>query len=248
MQNKKWKKFNTLTETCYNNMIGNETDRGCWQQAFGLLIEIVLEERQKNPDFASQLEMLDDVTDYKYDIQGWLEDCLDEIDMRGENEVLLKMCDELLQIFNWPGYTGSDIKFRKSAALKTLGRENEAMEFCKDWIQKEPENIVAAVAGVYAFIAVGEFSEAEKLVGRFIFDKSKCTDENDIMFTAASKLYEVTGKGKEKKQIDKAIQQYEEYLEEYFENLEDEEFALGDEGFDREGEELDLFDDDLPFN
>ena len=40
------------------------------------------------------------------------------------------------------------------------------------------------------------FDEAEKLVGRFIFDKSECTDENDIMFTVASKLYEVTGKTK----------------------------------------------------
>lgn len=236
MLNKKWKNFNKLTGKCYSNMIGAEKDGSCWWQAFELLKEIILEERQKNPNFASQLEMVDDATDYQLDIQGWLEDCLDEVDMRGEYEVLLKMCDDLLDIFIWPEYTASDIKFRKSTVLGELGRMNEAVKYCKEWIKKEPENIVAATAGVYALIRTNEFDAAEELVGRFIFDKTKCSDENDIMFTAASKLYEATGNKKEKKQIDKAIQEYDEYLEEYFEN------------FDSDDEDLDFFDGELPFN
>lgn len=226
---KKWKKFNNLTGKCYSNMIGAEKDGSCWQQAFELLKEIILEERRENPGFASQLEMIDDATDYEYDIQGWLEDCLDEIDMRGEYETLLKMCDDLLHLFRWPEYTGSDIKFRKSATLGALGRKEEAVKYCKEWIQTEPENIVAAAAGVYAFIGTKEFDVAEELIGRFIFNKSKCSDENDIMFTAAAKLYEATGNKKEKKRIDKAIQEYEKYLEEDFENLD-----LEDEDFDGE--------------
>ena len=95
MQNKKWKNFNKLTGKCYSNMIGAEKDGSCWEKAFELLKEIILEERKVNPGFASQLEMVDDATDYEYDIQGWLEDCLSEIDMRGEYELLLKMCDDL---------------------------------------------------------------------------------------------------------------------------------------------------------
>lgn len=238
MKNKKWKKFSTLTTKCYSNMIGAEKDGSCWRQAFELLKEIILEERQENPGFAAQLEMIDDVTDYEYDIQGWLEDCLDEIDMREEYEMLLKMCDDLLCMFGWPEYTGSDLKFRKASALEALGRNDEAAQYCKKWIQKEPENIMAATAGVYAFIRTKEFDAAEELIGRFIFDKSKCTDENDIMFTAASKLYEATGNKKEKKQIDKAIQEYDEYLEEYFEDLylDGEELEFGD------------WDEELPFN
>ena len=235
MKNKKWNNFNKLTEKCYNNMIGVEKDGNCWKQAFDLLKEIILEEREKNPGFASQLEMVDDATDYEYDIQGWMEDCLDEIDMRGEHETLLKMCDDLLKMFGWPEYTDSDIKFRKSVALKELGRKKEAAEYCKEWVQKEPENIMAAAAGVYAFIETNEFDAAEELIGRFIFDRSKCTDENDIMFTAASRLYEVTGNRKEKKMIDSAIKEYEKHLEEYFDN------------FDSEDDDLDFL-DELPFN
>ena len=237
MQNKKWKKFSKLTVKCYNNMIGAEADGNCWQQAFELLIEIIREERQENPNFASEIEMVDDVTDYEYDIQGWLEDCFDEIDMRGEYEILLKMCDDLLTMFSWPDYTGSDLKFRKSSALESLGRKDEAVKYCKEWIRKEPENITAATAGVYAYIKTKEFDEAEKLVDQFIFDKTECSDENDIMFTAASRLYEAEGKRKEKKQIDKAIQKYEEYLEKYFDFPD----------FDNEDEDFDFFDEELPF-
>ena len=113
------------------------------------------------------------------------------------------------------------------------------MRYCKKWICEEPENIVAAAAGVYAFINMKEFNDAEKLVNQFTFDKLECSDENDIMFTAASKLYEAAGKKKEKKQIDKAMKEYEERLEQYFSYAD---FDDEDMEFD-----LDFLDDDLPF-
>ena len=114
--------------------------------------------------------MLDEATDYKYDISEWLEDCLDEIDMREEYEVLFCMCDTLLSLFSWPDYTGSDLKFRKSCVLEALGRKNEAVSFCCKWFEKEPENIMAATAYVYALIGAKEYETAEKLIHQFIID------------------------------------------------------------------------------
>ena len=219
MENKKWKSFEKLQEKCYSNMIGAVKDGSCWQQAFELLVEIVREEREKNANFAPELETLDDVTDYKYDIEGWLEDCLDEMDMHGKHNVLLQMCDTLLELFGWPEYTGSDLKFRKSGAMEDIGKTKEAVAFCEEWMAKEPENMLAAVAGVYAYIKVKEFEQAELLVDKFLPDKTDCSEENDIMFTAASILYEAEGKKKEKKAVDKAIKEYEERLEEEFDEF-----------------------------
>lgn len=233
MQKQRWKKFSKLTSKCYSNMIGANGDSACWTQAFELLKEIALEEKKENPHL--QLETLDDITDYAYDIQGWLEDCMDEIDMSGNSEILLDMCNDLLDIFEWPEYTDSDIKFRKCSVLGALRRKEEAEVFCKEWLEKEPKNIVAATAGVYTFMDMKKFDTAEELVDRFINDKSECTEENDIMFTATSKLYQVMGKRKEKKQIDKALRAYEKYLEKYF------------MGMDDEDEEMDFWDEDLPF-
>ena len=235
MKNKKWNKFSKLTDKCYRNMIGAEKDGSCWEQAFELLMEIVREEREQNSNYAPELELLDDATDYEYDIQGWLEDCLDEVEMRGNIKAVLNMCNNLLDMFGWPECTGSDIKSRKAAAMARLGQKKEAAEFCKKWLRKEPENIIAACAGVYAFIEVKAFEEAEKLVEQFIPDKTQCSEENDMMFVAASTLYLVTGKKKEKKVIDNALKAYEEYLKEYFEFPE----------FDDEEEEY--LDEELPF-
>ena len=234
--NKKWEKFSELTEKCYLNMIGAAKSAKCWERAFEFLKEIVVEEREKNSQFAPQLEMIDEITDYEYDIQGWLEDCLDEMDMRGKNKAVLSMCDDLLGLFEWPEYTGSDLKFRKSSAMNALGQKKEAAEYCREWIAKEPENMLAAVAGVYAFIGTKEFTEAEALVDKFIPDKTVCTEDNDIMFTAASILYDKMNEKNAKKQIDKALQEYDAYLESYFGGMELDE------------EELEFWDDDLPFN
>ena len=235
MKNKKWNKFGEITEKCYLNIIGVEKDGSCWERAFELLMEIVREERAQNSDYAPEVEMLDDITDYEYDIQGWLEDCLDEIDMRGNHKLLLEMCNKLLDMFGWPEYSSSDIKFRKTAAMAQLGQKKEAVAFCEKWLQKEPENIFAACAGVYAFIEVRAFEEAEKIVEHFIPDKSQCSEENDMMFVAASTLYQVTGRKKEKKVVDEAMKQYEEYLKEYYEMSK----------FDEDDEEF--FGEDLPF-
>lgn len=235
MKNKKWKAFDKLTEKCYLNMIGANKDNGCWEEAFGLLKEIILEERQKIPGFGSDLETLEDDTDYEHDIQGWLEDCLDEIEMREENKLLLDMCNDLFELFDWPEYTGSDIKFRKAYALADLGRADEASEYCREWMSSEPENIAAATAGVLAFTDAKQYEEAEKLVNRFIPAGTECFDENEIMFSAASKLYGAMGRKEEKKRIEKALEAYDEYLEEYFENA------------DYDGADF-ITDDELPFS
>ena len=186
-----------------------------------------------------ELELVDDATDYEHDVQGWLEDCLDEMDMREDYETLLRMCDDLLEMFGWSEYSGSDIKFLKASALGELGRNREAVEYCRKWIQKEPENVVASTAGVYALIRTKEYEEAEKLVAGFILNPAECTEENEIMFTAVSKLYEAMGRKKEKQQIDRAIKEYEERLKEEladFDMDDEDEYSFGDWN-----------DDDLPF-
>ena len=198
MKNKKWKQFGKLTEQCYRNMIGAEKDSSCWEKAFELLMEIVREERQKEPN------------------------CFQEVYM--------------LSLFSWSDYTGSDLKFRKSSVLEALGRNNEAVSFCCKWFEKEPENIMAATAYVYALIGAKEYEAAEKLIHQFIIDESECLEENEIMFRAASKYYGAIGDKTKKKQLDKVLKEYEAYVD----RLIEEEWL----GSDEDGWE----DEELPFD
>lgn len=212
-----WKKLNKMTDKCYSNMIGADKDNSCWQKTFDYLIECVREERTADPNFATELNLVDDESDYEYGVSDWIEDCLDEIDMREQYDVLLSMCDTLLSMFSWPEYSGSDLKFRKSVVLGQLGREQERVRFCEAWLKKEPENVMAATASVYAWIAVKAYDEAKTWIRRFIPNDSDCCEENEIMFRAAVRYYEAIGDRKKQKQLKQALKDYEEYVDQCLE-------------------------------
>lgn len=239
MKNGKWKQFGKLTEKCYLNMARSVEDLKCWDDAFALLLEIVADGRSKDPQYAAELYQLDEMTDYEYDVQGWLEDYLDEVDMREDKEKVLKICDTLLDLFHWEEEVPSDLQMMKSMALSALGRNDEAVELCRHWLEEDPEDITAVTASIYAYTASRDLEAAEKLIREHIQEDTQCTEENDILFTAAAAFYKASGNKKEYKRIDDALEAYDEELEKFFTGMD------GDE----DGDDLfDWDDDDLPFN
>ena len=211
---RKWKKFGELTRKCYMDLAGLEKSLNCWDEAFEALKEAVAAERREEPEYAAELYALDEETDYEYDVQGWLEDYLDDLDMRESKEKLLEVCDELIGLFRWEEEKPSDIRFLKASALKSLGRAEEAVAFCEKWLDQEPDDYVAVAAGIYAFLEIRNMEAAEGLIRQHIHEDTECTDENDILFTAAATYYKAAGKKEEEKRIQKALDEYEEQLEE----------------------------------
>ena len=208
MKNKKWKEFGKLAGKCYLAIGMGEQDHEIWNQAFAALKEVVTAERSDGPDNIAELYLLDEITDYEYDVQGWLEDYLDDLDMREDKTELLKVCDELLGMFRWVEDMPSDINFLKSSALCSLGRKDEAVGFCKEWLEKAPDDFVAVAANVYALLEVNDMETAERLIRQHIQEDTECTDENDILFAAAVAYYKKAGNKKEMKRLDKAREEY----------------------------------------
>lgn len=234
MKNKKWKQFGQLKEKCYLDMAGIKSDHKSWNKGFELFKELVDDMKNEQPDGKLELYQMDEITDFEYDVEGWLEDYLDELDMHEEYGHLLEVCDALLEMFSWEEDMPSDIRFRKVSVLGALKRNDEAAEFGRKWLEEEPDNISAVTANVYASLALHDMETAEKLIRQHISDDTECTDENDILFTAASTYYQAAGKKKEKKRIDQAIKAYEKYLEELWlgdDECEDE-FIWGDDDYD----------------
>lgn len=236
MMKKLWKKFDELTGKCYMNMIGAEEDFEVWNKAFAVLMDIISSGRGDNPNYAKELVDLEDSTDFAHDISGWLEDYLDELDMREQYDKLLNVCDKLLGLFCWNEDKPSDLRFRKASALAAQGKKQEALKFCEEWYKAEQDNIVATTSLIYAKMGMKDIDGAEILVKKYISEDTVCSEENDILFTATT-LYKINGNKKEEKRINKAIEKYEKELEEYFMGMED-----------YEDDELDFFDEELPFN
>lgn len=235
MMNNKWREFEELTEKCYLSMAGIEDDRECWNQAFGVLKEIVADVRKTQSVDKIDLCRLEEITDYQYDLQAWVEDFLDEIDMREESDKTLAVCDELLNMFRWEKDNLAEIKFLKASAMGAMGKKQEAVEFCVQWLTEEPDQMSAITANVYAYMGIHNMEAAEKLIRQHIPEGTECTDENNILFTAASQYYQLSGNKKEKQRIDRIIKVYEKYLEDYY------------MGIDEDDEELMWEEEDLPF-
>ncbi|WP_244091697.1 hypothetical protein [[Clostridium] scindens] len=114
---KMWKKFDALTGKCYMNMIGAGEEFEVWNEAFQVLMDIISSGRENNPDFAKELVDLDDATDFGHDIGGWLEDYLDELEMRRQHDKVQKVCEKLIDIFRWKEDSPSDLRFRIAESM-----------------------------------------------------------------------------------------------------------------------------------
>lgn len=248
MKNKRWKEFGKLTGKCYVAMGTGVQGDAIWNQTFEALKAVIADERSSKPENAAELYLLDEITDYEYDVQGWLEDYLDELDMGKDKEKLLKVCDELLEMFRWEEEAPTDIKFLKSSALSALGRKDEAVEFCKEWLKEEPDNLESAAANIYALLEVNDMETAERLIKQYIQEDAECTDENDVLFEAAVAYYKKAGNKKEMKRLDKAREEYNKQIAHFlleFDGNEGDEFIWDDE--DEDGDFL-WDDEDLPFS
>lgn len=236
MQKKKlWNKFDSLTEKCFSNMIGAYKDNNCWMEAFHVLQDIVTEHRTEDPSYAREIYMLDDMTDFEHDVQGWLEVYLDELDMKQMNQELFTSVEWLLQSFSWDQETAGDLNFHKILSLIQIGRAAEAEEFALQWMKLSGNHMQAIAACVYAKLGNNQIFEAKELVETYINNHSKCTEDNCVLFLAAEKVYERLKDKASLKRVKKAWETYE---------------AEMDAEWEAEMDELSDMDDweDLPFN
>ena len=240
--NKQWKKFDELTDRCYTDMIQNSADMKNWNNCFRQLTEIISDGRAQNPDFARELYLLDDETDYEHGVEGWLEDYLDELDMHEKYDELEAVCRKLLEIFAWEEEYPSDIRFSLTSAMRNQGKAEEALSYCEDWAAKETDNPYAAAALIYAKMGVNDLEGAEEVVRRYISDDTECGEENDMIFIAAMRLYQKNGNKKREKEMNHAIEEYDKKVEEELLAADDEEFDLWDD------EDFDSIDKALPFD
>lgn len=226
---KLWNEFDIISEKCYIQMMKSDLDLELWDKGFTTLLEIISKGRAENPNFALELYMLDEITDYEYDVDGWLEDYMDVLDMKEQHEKLQETCEALIDMFNWEKFSPTDLRFRIANMLIEQDRTEELLAYVEDWYQKEPDNAFASGGLIYARILVRDLEGAEEMVKKHITDDMECNMDTDTLFFAADLLYMVNGDTESEQKIREKIDKFEKELEECYRKC-----------FSEDGEELDF--------
>lgn len=249
-----WKKFKDLSEKGYLGMIRPDIDMKVWDEAFDVLMEIVKTGREKNSGYGEKLYYLDEMTDYEFKISVWLEDYLNEADMREQYDKVEKICKLLLETFVWDETESESgdvlseanpvyFKFRLAAALGAQGKNQEAVDFCQKWYsqqktdaagdrektQKKEDNkwneIWAATALIYAKLGAQDVEGAGEIVNAHVSEDTVCGSENEILCTAALLYYQVSGKKEAERRMKEQIEQFQKENEDFFDMPENFDFT-----------------------
>lgn len=214
--NKSWKKFNKLSEECCKAMESGKSGTEIWDRTFEAFTEAVRIQKELTPDFTDDFYEMEDKLDYKIDVEGWLEDYLDELTVGNMNDKVIEVCSRIISMFKWEKDSPAEFRFQIAGALGSQGKYEEVWQYCSEWYRAEPDHILAAAAYVYAGLGVKRLPEAEEVIQRYIDDDTRCDDENDIMFTAAETFYRVAGNSEKLERIRKRMEEYEEELEDFY--------------------------------
>ena len=221
--NKQWKLFAKLSEQCYSDMASGKIHLSIWDQCYQQLKDIMQEEREQNPEYAQELYEIDDNNDFLFGVEEWLLDYQDMLDTMREHKRLQTVCEELIAMFQWREDSPTNLRFHIMIALQEQEKYQEAYTYGERWYQEESDNPYAAAALIYARMGVDDFKGAEEVVERFIPEGTACSEENDVLFGAAEKLYERTKNQAAEERIAKALELYDQELEALFDQIEDEE-------------------------
>lgn len=220
-------------------MISFDPNKDIWNQTFDVLVAAIENERETNPRFGREIDLVDDDLDYEMDVSGWLEDYTDELGMYHLHEKLYSVCDKLLALFEWKEASPANIKFQMAEALSGQGKDGEAADFCRKWMEEDKDGDeesaeVSELALIYALIHAGEYPEAREIVEKHLAGSEMCTEENERYWHAAGKLYAAMGDKKKAAWMKREEEKYEEMIF----------HQLADDFYD---EDFPLEDDELPF-
>lgn len=144
-RNPKWDKFAELTARCYKAAENGNTLNECWHEAFDVLMDVIESERKADKDFARELGDLEKLTDFKFNIEGLVLDYLDRLWKVGDYEKICVNGNRIIDAFDWHIESSSAFRIKVVNALIKMGKKDEAAQYCREWMEAEPEDVNAVI-------------------------------------------------------------------------------------------------------
>ncbi len=117
-----WDRFDQAAEACYEKLAQGERPPELWGEAFEVFCRTLEGEKKSR---RTTLEDLEDETEWNYGFSGFLEDYLDDLEMRKDYRTLLGVSEYLLKAFSW---IHGDFLDLEEIRIRCLGQLKEAEE------------------------------------------------------------------------------------------------------------------------
>ena len=148
-KNRKWHTFEDLTAKCYKTPDNNsDVVSECWYSAFDTLLEIIEEEREKYSGCYEELAEIDQNTENKYNVQGWVDDYFRKLSAHKDYDRVYRDGLRLLDAFQWRKQSTGQIRMRVVNAMERLGMHEAANRYSEEWVVQEPDDMNALFAAL----------------------------------------------------------------------------------------------------
>lgn len=147
-KNSKWNIFEDMTAKCYKTSDNGNIIKEYWYKAFDTLLEIIEEDREKCPECYGELAEIDQKTEYKYNVQGLVDDYFKKLNVIGDYDRIYKDGMRLINAFQWQKQSPVQIKMRVVNAMKRLGMNEAARRYSEEWAGQEPGDMNALFAAI----------------------------------------------------------------------------------------------------
>lgn len=141
----KWNQFAERIACCYKAAENGNTLNTCWNDAFNALMDVIESERGTDRGFARELGDLEQITDFKFNIEGLVSDYFDRLWNVGAYQEICTSGDRIISAFDWHVESSSAIRIKVVNALIKMGKKDEAVQYCLEWIKAEPADVNAAM-------------------------------------------------------------------------------------------------------
>lgn len=209
LHSEKWEQAGEmLRKSRLSTLVEGNKDEACWQEAFDLTTEAILEERTFDEEFAPEVSTLDAYTGGKYLLRESLEAYFNHLEKEEKWEEVIASCEKVMGLFRWEKQKPSEFMFRKGNALESLKRYEEAEQFGKEWLETYPDDLYAAASNVYLLVSMEKYDEAEAITERYLGENLICDESTDTFFLAAYRLFELTDNINAKQRVEKKMADY----------------------------------------
>lgn len=218
---KLWDLFDKASDKCYKEIMQGKLDDKVWKETYELLLEIIEKEASKHQKGSWEFYMLDDETDYEHDVEGWLEDYLDNLEEEEKHAEILQICEKILEMFDWKEVSSSDFKIRIVFSLIAQKKGEEALAFSKKWYDEDEDDQNAVQAYIRSKIEMKDMDGAKEILNKYIDENTECCEENELIFQVALLVFKLEKNKTMQRLIEKKIHDYEEKIDNELLELDD---------------------------